>query len=193
MQMKVRFSLPRFIVLAGIGSIILLIIPVAFPSEVVQQRKSDTSGCFIIDSQNPSIYLTRDTAWDEPETTRMILRNNSSCSITLIITGKQIMVKPGGKISQPPLPVAEDGVSVVLKYKINSVKSPWAFIDYWPYEHTVSTLTLNGGHSIKFLVRADHLQRGRQIAVPFNYEWEGFFGGSGVEHLVYSPSIKWGR
>lgn len=185
--MKGRFSLPQFIELLSIGGIILLIIPIASSTAVVKQRKPDTGGCSLLVSQLPSIYLIRDTAWDEPETVRMILRNNSSCSVILTITGKQTIVKPGGKISQPPLPVAEDGASVVLKYKVNSIKQPWAFIDYWPYGHTVSDLTLNGGRSIKFLVRAEHLQRGRQIAVPFEYEWEGLSGSSGVEHVVYSP------
>jgi hypothetical protein len=118
----------------------------------------------------------------------MILRNNSSCRITLTTTGKQIIVKPGGNIFQSSDPVAEDGASIVLKYKVNSVKEPWAFIGYWPYGDTVSDLRLNGGHSIKFMVPTKHLQRGRKIAVPFHYEWEGFLGRSGVEHLVYSPS-----
>jgi hypothetical protein len=187
MEMKGRFSFSQFMELLCIGVMIPLVMPIAGSTEAARQRNPDTYGCSLLDGQNPSIYLTRDTAWDEPETIRMILRNNSSCSVILIITGKQTAVKPGGKISQPPLPVAEDGASVVLKYKVNSVKQPWAFMDYWPYEHTVSTLTLNGGRSIKFLVRAEHLQRGRKIAVPFEYEWEGILGNSGVEHVVYSP------
>lgn len=188
--MKITHSLPKFIALLCIGGIILFIIPIAGSTEVVQQSAPNTSGCSLLDGQKPSIYLIRDTAWDEPETTRMILRNNSSCRITLTTTGKQTIVKPGGKLFQSSDPVAEDSASVVLEYKVNSVNEPWAFISYWPYGDTVSTLTLNGGHSIKFTVPAERLQRGRKIAVPFHYEWEGFLGGSGVEHLVYSPFIK---
>ncbi|HEX5084509.1 MAG TPA: hypothetical protein VFY40_20905 [Blastocatellia bacterium] len=184
--MKAGFSLPRFIELLLIGCVLLLAAPIASSTAVVNQSKPGAGGCSLLNSQQPSIYLIRDPDWDDPETVRMILRNNSSCSVSLEITGKQIIVRPGGKISQPPLPVAEDGASVVLKYKFNSIEEPWAFITYWPYEHTVSTLTLNGGRSIKFLVQAEHLKQGRQIAVPFNYEWEGFAGASGVEHLVYS-------
>jgi hypothetical protein len=187
--MKGRFCLLRFIELLCICGILLLVTPIAGSTEVVEQGKPDTGRCSLLDSKLPSIYLIRDTDWDEPKTIRMILRNNSSCSVTLTITGNQTIVKPGGKISQPPLPVAEDGASVVLRYKVNSVKEPWAFIDYWPYGDTVSSLTLNGGRSIKFLVKAEHLQRGRQIAVSFNYEWEGFSGSSGVEHIVYSPGM----
>jgi len=186
MDMKAGFSLLQFIELLCFGGIFLLVTAIAGSTEVVEQGKPDIGGCSLLDIQRPSIYLIRDIAWDEPETIRMILRNNSSCSVTLTITGNQTIVKPGGKISQPPLPVAEDGASVVLRYKVNSVKEPWAFIDYWPYGDTVSSLTLNGGRSIKFLVKAEHLQRRRQIAVAFNYEWEGFLGSSGVEHMVYS-------
>jgi hypothetical protein len=189
MEMKGGFSLLQFIELLRIGGILLLVTPIAGSTEVVKQGKPDTGGCSLLDSQLPGIYLIRDTEWDEPKTIRMILRNNSSCSVTLTITGEQTIVKPGGKISQPPLPVAEDGASVVLRYKVNNVKEPRAFLDYWPYGDTVSSLTLNGGRSIKFLVKAEHLQRGRQIAVSFNYEWEGFSGRPGVEHLVYSPSL----
>ena len=183
--MKVTYSLPKFTELLSISGTILFIISIAGATEVVQQRALNTSGCSLLDGQKPSIYLIRDTAWDEPETTRITLRNNSSCRIILTITGKQTIVKPRGKISQSPDPVAEDGASVVLEYKVNSVKEPWAFIAHWPYGDTVSTLTLNGGHSIKFLVPAEHIQGKRTIAVPFHYEWEGFLGGSGVEHLVY--------
>jgi hypothetical protein len=183
--MKVTYSLSKFIGLLCISSTILFIISIAGATEVVQQRVLNTSGCSLIDGQKPSIYLIRDTAWDEPETTRIILRNNSTCRIILTTTGKQMIVKPGGKISQSSDSVADDGASVVLEYKVNSLKEPWAFIAYWPYGDTVSTLTLNGGHSIKFLVSAEHIQGKRKIAVPFHYEWEGFLGGSGVEHLVY--------
>ena len=185
MRMKVAYSVPKFTELLFISGIILLIIPIAGAAEFVRQSAPNTSECSLLDGQKPSVYLIRDTAWDDPETARMILRNNSSCRIILTTIGKQTIVKPGGKISQSSDPVAEDGASVVLEYKFNSVKEPWAFISYWPYGDTVSTLTLNGGHSIKFLVLAKYLQGKRGIAVPFHYEWEGFLGGTSVEHLVY--------
>jgi hypothetical protein len=187
--MKAGFSLPRFIELSLIGSMILLIAPIASTTAVVKQKKTDTGECSLLDSQQPGIYLIRDTAWNEPKTIRMILRNNSSCSVTLTIAGNQTIAKPGAKISQPPLAVAEDGESVVLRYKVNSVKALWAFIDYWHWVHgdDASTITLKGGHSIKFVAPAEYLQNGRRIAVPFNYEWEGFSSGSGVEHVVYFP------
>lgn len=183
--MKVAYSVPKFTGLLCISGMILFIIPIAGATKVVRQSAPNTSGCSLLDGQKPSVYLIRDTAWDEPDTTRMILRNNSSCRIILTTIGKQTIVKPGGKISQSSDPVAEDGASVVLEYKFNSVKEPWSFISYWPYGDTVSTLTLNGGHSIKFLVLAKYLQGKRGIAVPFHYEWEGFLGGTSVEHLVY--------
>ena len=183
--MKVAYGVPKFTELLCISGMVLLIIPIAGATKVVRQSAPNTSGCALLDGQKPSVYLIRDTAWDEPEWTRMILRNNSSCRIILTTIGKQTIVKPGGKISQSSDPVAEDGATVVLEYKFNSVKEPWAFITYWPYGDAVSTITLNGGHSIKFLARAEHLQGKRGIAVPFQYEWEGFIGSSGVEHLVY--------
>jgi hypothetical protein len=183
--MKVAYSLPKFTELLCISGIILFIIPIAGATEVVQQKAPNTSKCSRLDGQKPSVYLIRDTAWDEPETTRMILRNNSSCRIILTTTGNQTIVKPGGKIYQPLDPVAEDGALVVLEYKFNSVKEPRAFITYWPYGDAVSTITLSGGHAIKFLVSAKHLQGKRSIAVPFRYEWEDSLRGPGVEHLVY--------
>ena len=183
--MKVAYRVPKFTELLCISGMILFIILIAGATKVVRQSAPNTSGCSLLDGQKPSVYLIRDTAWDESDTTRMILRNNSSCRIILTTIGKQTIFRPGGKISQPSDPVAEDGASVVLRYKVNSVKEPWAFIAHWPYGDTVSTLTLNGGHSIKFLVQAEHLQGKRTIAVPFHYEWEGLLGESGVEHLVY--------
>jgi hypothetical protein len=179
--------LPRFMGLLRIVGIALLVMPVADSTAVVKQKKNDMGECSLIDNQEPGVYLAHDYAWDEPETMRMILRNNSSCSITLIITGKPIIVRPGGKISHSPLPDVEDGASVVLLYRVNSVEEPLSFIDYWPYEHTVSTITLNGGHSVKFLVRAEYLEQGRQIAVPFNYEGRGFIQSSVAERLVCFP------
>jgi len=187
--MKVTYNLPKLIGLLCIGGIILFIIPIAGSTEVLQQRTPDTGGCSLLDGKKSSIYLIRDTAWSETETARMILRNNSSCSVILTVTGKQTIVRPGGKISQLSSETAEDGASVVLRYKINSAKEPWAFFDYWPYGDTVSTLTLNAGRSIKFIVPAEHLQHGRQIAVPFQYEWEGSLGAVAVEHIVYSPYL----
>jgi hypothetical protein len=177
-------SFPRFIDLLRIGGVALLIMPVADSTAVVRQKNNDMGECPLIDSREPGVYLARDYAWDEPETMRMILRNNSSCSITLTITGKPIIVRPGGKVSHPPLEDVEDGASVVPLYKVNSIEEPLSFIDYSPYEHTVSTITLNGGHSIKFLVRAEYLEGGRQIAVPFNYEEAGSIR---AERLVYFP------
>jgi hypothetical protein len=183
MQMKIIYRCIKLLCSSGIC---LFIITIAGPTEVVQRRVPVTSGCSLLDGQKPSVYLIRDTAWNDSEITRMILRNNSSCRIILTTTGKQTIFRPGGKISQSSDPLAEDGASVVLEYKVNSAKEPWAFITYWPYGDTVSTLTLNGGHSIKFIVPAEHLRQGGKIAVPFHYEWEGFLGSSGVEHLVYS-------
>jgi hypothetical protein len=185
--MKAGFSLPRFIELSLIGSMILLIAPIASTTAVVKQRKPDTGACSLPDSQRPSIYLIRDTTWDDPKTIRMILRNNSSCSIALTIFSKLTMVRPGIKIPHPPVPMVEDGASVVLKYMVSSVTEPFSFIEYLPYDHTVSTpLTLNGGHSIKFLAQAEHLRQRRQIAVPFNYIKSGaFISCSLAERLVY--------
>jgi hypothetical protein len=126
----------------------------------MQRGVPNTSRCYLLDGQKPSLYLIIDTTWNDPEITRMILRNNSSCRIILTTTGKQTIFKPGSKISQSSDPVAVDGVSVVLEYKVNRAKAPWAFISFWPYGDTVSTLTLNGGHSIKFIMPAEHLRQG---------------------------------
>src|SRR5262245_4852422 len=107
MQMKVTYSLLKFTALLCICCTILFIISIAGATEVVQQGVLNTNGCSLLDGQKPSIYLIRDTVWDEPETTRIILRNNSSCRIILTTTGKQTLVKPRGKISQSPDPVAD--------------------------------------------------------------------------------------
>ena len=63
--MKGGFSLLQFKELLCIGGILLLVTPIAGSTEVVEQGKPDTGRRSLLDSQLPSIYLIRDTAWIE--------------------------------------------------------------------------------------------------------------------------------
>lgn len=166
-----------------------LVTSVAGTSGANQQKSYNNAGCLRIDDQKPSVYLSRDADWSDIQMARMILHNNSTCAITLETTGKQLVMKPGGKLFQLSAEVAEDGALVTLRYKTNSEKAPWAFMIYWPYGDSLATLKLNGGHSVKFVVPSEYLRAKRQIAVPFYYEWDIALPRQGIEHLVYSIPI----
>jgi hypothetical protein len=150
-----------------------------------KEKTASAAQCRRLNEREPSVRLRRETSWRDPETARISLHNNSSCTIILIATGKQIVTKPGGKIETISSDTAEDTAQVILRYKVNSNKQPETFITYWPYGDTISSLRLNGGHSIKFTVPSEFLKDNRRIAVPFYYEWEGILNSTGIEHMVY--------
>jgi hypothetical protein len=152
----------------------------------VDQAGGSTLECSRRDGRNPSIYLSRDTNWSDKKLVRMVLHNNSNCTINLFSSGKQLVINSSGSISQASSDVAENGAIVTLLYKVNSLKEPWAFMTYWPYGDTNFSLKLSSGHSIKFVVPSSHVKGRRKIAVPFYYEWEPVGGESGMEHLVYA-------
>ncbi|MBS1809951.1 MAG: hypothetical protein JST84_17455 [Acidobacteria bacterium] len=169
-----------------------LVVFVAFyPSEVFEtpSYQEDQCGCKRIDESKPTIYLTSENDKKGDDLVRVVLQNNINCSITITTLGRQIFTENTGKVRSNGESVLRKDAIVTVKYKINSAKKPWEFIIYWPYGHSAEfTSEVLAGNAISFSVPKKFLGKKRQIAVPFNYVWEGvrFGATSGIEHLIYS-------
>lgn len=142
------------------------------------------AGCSRIDSKKSSIYLYKDANWIDPNHTRMILKNNSTCKIIVTTIGKQTIVGRDGRLLQLPAAVAEDRANLVLQYKVNSRKQPWAFVTHWPYGHLVNTTEILPGREVMFLIESRQIRDNLGIAVPFDYDWDPL--SPGMDHLVYA-------
>ncbi|HYE73091.1 MAG TPA: hypothetical protein VEF04_07170 [Blastocatellia bacterium] len=155
------------------------------------QSTEVSKGCLFLDNKKSSLFMSLDEEWKEAKTVRLIIKNNTTCSVSFITTGRQSSIikkdSQGFRVEQPKSNIIEDGGTITLEYKINSEKQPNIFTTYWPYGHVVFTHTLLSGRTAKFVVPIEHVKGKRQIAVVFFYDWEDSGPKSGIEHLVYSP------
>jgi len=146
---------------------------------------SHFEGCSRLNDNLPYFYISVDDEWlDDKEDIRLLLHNNSSCTIQILTHGQPFRRLAQSKDSDKSL---DDTPQVTVQYKINSELQPWIFTTYWPYGDAVNSFSLKSKKAVKFFVARKHLGKKRIIAIPFNYEWEDFQGRAGIEHLLYSP------
>lgn len=139
--------------------------------------------CKKFDEKYPYFFITLDESWTDKTDSLLVLHNNSDCVITIVTAAPPMRHKQITKARNS----TNDVDQIIIKYKINSDQQLWAFITYWPHGDSVYSYSLKGGKSVKFLVPSKFLGKKRQIAIPFNYEYEDAKGRSGIEHLIYSP------
>ncbi len=96
---------------------------------------------------------------------------------------------PNGGMRIEPVIGSEDGVTLRLHYLIQDRQRGLATKRGYGWGDSVFTYEVLAGQSVIFSVPTSHFRRRFDIAVPFNYSWEGSMsigmGAGGVVHQVY--------
>lgn len=175
---------PRLVVM----KLVLFLFLVTIGIKLLAQSRE---GCERIDAKLPTLYLTIDTDHSSPQSVRLLLTNNITCSITITTVGEQLIVSKEGKqrLRKSSSQIIEDRASIALRYMILRNKQPWQLIPVWNYGHVVNESILEPKKTVGFIVPAKFLKNKGQIVVPFNYEWEGvlYNARASTLHLIYSP------
>lgn len=156
---------------------------------LAQDRSSNERGCALIDKSQPAqVILYEGKSQSE---IRLRLRNNSDCAIVVETDDVLPMQRkrlPTGGIRIESVIGSQDGVTLRLHYLIQDRKRGQASRRYG-WGDSVFHYEIQAGQSIIFSVPASQLKRPFDIAVPFNYSWEGDNsigkGAGGVVHRVY--------
>ncbi len=157
-----------------------------------QDRSANKSGCALIDKNHRAQFISYEGRAESSSEIKLRLRNNTDCAIfvqTDDVFPTQLRRLPNGGIRIETVPGSEDGVKLRLHYLIQDRQRQKAPAPAYGWGDSVYSYQILAGQSVIFTVPASHFRRGLDIAVPFNYSWEGDasigMGVGGVVHRVY--------
>src|SRR6266536_4651610 len=156
-----------------------------------QDRSANKSGCALVDKNHPAQFISYEGKAESSEI-KLRLRNNTDCAIiveTDDTSRTQIKRLSNGAVRVEGASGSEDGATLRLHYLIQDRQRQKAPAPAYGWGDSVFSYQILAGQSVIFTVPASHFKQGLDIAVPFNYSWEGDssigMGAGGVVHRVY--------
>lgn len=152
--------------------------------------QSNTAGCSLVDGTRRAQFITFHDLTGEGGKFYLRLHNNSTCPIIVEADGHPVqMVKhPAGGVKFEPATGEVDGVIVALHHLVHDRRRQKVQPAY-DWGHVVFTYEIPSGKSILFQVSSAVYKKLLDVAVPFNYVWDGEHVGAGgvggVTHKVY--------
>jgi len=169
---------------------ILFLVATVPALNMVQNVSSHKDACALIDPERPPQSVVYDTKLDSE--IRLRLRNNSTCAIVVETDDSyptELKRLPNGGARIEAVLVPRDGLRVRLHYLIQRRNKAELLKGGLGWGDSVFTYEIPPGQSITFDVPMTHFKNHYDIAVPFNYAWEGSqsvsAGVGGVVHRVY--------
>jgi hypothetical protein len=156
-----------------------------------QARLSNQRGCALIDKSHPPQFVLYEGKSESSSEMHLRLRNNTDCNIVVETDdtpATQAKRLPNGGFGIEPVIGSQDGVRLRLHYLIQDRQRGLAPKPAYGWGDSVFTYQVLAGQSVIFTVPSSHFRR-LDIAVPFNYSWEGStsigMGAGAVVHRVY--------
>jgi hypothetical protein len=159
---------------------------------VAQERSVNQTGCAVVDKSRPAQFVSYESASETTSVLTLRLHNNTTCSIiveTDDTSPMQLRRLPTGGVKVEPVTTSRDGVRLPLHYLLQDRQRWRAPEPAYGWGDSVYTYELLAGQSAVFSVSKSHFRNRLDVAVPFNYAWEGDkaigMGVGGVVHRVY--------
>jgi len=179
------------IIRISLGIVILGFLFLFAGASFAQDRPPRETGCNLIDKNHPPQFILYEGKSD-PSVINLRLRNNSNCPIVVETDdalATQLKKLPNGGMKIEPVIGSHDGVRLRLHYLIEHRLRGEAPKPAYGWGDSVFTYHILAGQSVIFAIPATDLKRHFDIAVPFNYSWEGrtsvMMAAGGVVHRVY--------
>jgi len=173
--------------MAAVGIVISMI-----ANNFTQVRSANEPGCALIDKNHRAQFISYEGRTESSSEIKLRLRNNTNCAIiveTDDVFPTQLKRLPNGGIRIETVLGSQDGLRLRLHYLIGNRQRRGALEPAYGWGDSVFSYQILAGQSVIFTVPASHFKRGFDIAVPFNYSWEGDasigMGAGGVVHRVY--------
>lgn len=163
-----------------------------FPTIVAQERSVNQTGCALVDKSRPAQFISYDGASETTSEVTLRLHNNTSCGIIVETDDRsptRLSKLPNSGVRIEPVTSSQDGVRLPLHYLVQDRQRWKAPEPAYGWGDSVFTYELLAGQSAVFTVPLSHFRKRLDVAVPFNYAWEGDkaigMGVGGVVHRVY--------
>lgn len=157
-----------------------------------QDRLANKSGCALVDKNYRAQFISYEGKAESSSEIKLRLRNNTDCAIVVEtddVLATQLKRLPSGGMKIEPVIGSQDGVRLRLHYLVQDRQRGEAAKPAYGWGDSVFTYQISPGQSVIFAVPVSHFKRRLDVAVPFNYVWEGRasigMGAGGVVHRVY--------
>lgn len=164
----------------------------AFSISVAQPRSIGQVGCALIDKSRKAQFISYERTSAISSEITLRLHNNTSCSIIVETDDRfptRLSKLPNGGVRVETVTSPQDGVRLPLHFLVQDRRRWKAPEPAYGWGDSVFTYELAAGHYAVFTVPLSHFRKRLDIAVPFNYAWEGDraigMGIGGVIHRVY--------
>jgi hypothetical protein len=145
------------------------------------------TGCSLIDKHRPAQFIEFGGMSESFREVKLRLRNNTDCTI-IVETDDHYpnrMVKlPNGGFKLEAVTDSQDEIRLDLHYLIHNRRKQTLKVGYG-WGDSVYTYRILAGQSVFFNVPLSSFRKQLDIAVPFNYSWEGDVVGTGVGSTVH--------
>jgi len=176
----------------GIGMAIVGVLLSVATDNFAQGPSANKSGCALVDKNHPAQFISYEGRVESSSEIKLRLRNNTDCAIiveTDDTSRTRLKRLSNGAVRVEGASGSEDGATLRLHYLIQDRQRQKAPAPAYGWGDSVFTHQISPGQSVIFFVPITHFKRGFDIAVPFNYSWEGSnsigMGAGGVVHRVY--------
>jgi hypothetical protein len=157
-----------------------------------QERSPNQTGCTLIDKSRPAQFISYEGTSETRTKVTLRLHNNTSCSIIVETDDRsptQIIRLPNRGVRIETVTSSRDEVMLPLHYLVQDRRSRREPETAYGWGDSVYNYEILGGQSAFFTVPLTHFRKRFDLAVPFNYAWEGNRavgrGAGGVIHRVY--------
>lgn len=158
------------------------------PPNIVAQERD----CALIDKSRPAQFISYEGGSETISEVTLRLHNNTSCNIIVETDDSsptRFVKLPNGGVRFETVTSSQDGVRLPLHYLVQDRRRSKAPEPAYGWGDSVFTYELLAGQSAVFTVPLMHFRKRLDVAVPFNYAWEGNraigMGVGGVVHRVY--------
>ena len=155
------------------------------------QGHSKEPGCSLIDKSHPAQFILYEGRYESASEIKLRLRNNSDCAIVVEtddVLPTQTIIRRDGTARFEPVTGSRDGVTLQLHYLVQSRQRQVPKQAYG-WGDSSFAYQIDPGQSAIFAVPIDQFKKRFDVAVPFNYAWEGDvsigMGAGGVIHRVF--------
>jgi hypothetical protein len=147
------------------------------------------TGCSLINKQRPAQFIDYQGVSSFREV-KLRLRNNTNCTIIVETDDHyptRMVKQPNGGFKLEGVTDSQDGIRLDLHYLIHNRLQQTLKVGYGGGD-TILTYEILAGQSVLFNVPLSSFRKQLDIAVPFNYSWDGDgigMGAGGTVHRVY--------
>ncbi|MCA1605515.1 MAG: hypothetical protein LC775_08620 [Acidobacteria bacterium] len=171
---------------------VIVAIFILMTTAVPQNSMVNRIECAVLDKSQPAQSISYEGLDQDASGATLRLRNNTNCAIVVETDDKyptRLVRLPDGQMKVETITGSQDGIKLPLHYLVQERRGVKAPRPAYGWGDSVFIYEIPAGQSVIFIVPLAHFERGSDIAVPFNYSWEGSrsigMAAGGVVHRVY--------